>query len=109
MSFDPYQIKPPEPAKHAWEVNFSILQTAIRFCAAYFASRPRRQFVISLHVPTRKWYVYPTAQIPSFDTTDPRFSAVEMFRGNYELLRDLAIAFPPELFPLHPIEPDVPA
>ena len=103
MPFNPNQKKPQTRRDLPPPVPLPNLTVAVLNCVSTFAKHPHKQFRISLHLPTRKWFVIPTALLCGMPMADPRSSALVLFHGDYSLLRDLAIAFPPDLLGCAPI------
>lgn len=108
MSFDPNDPYPALPSTPASHPSFTSLQTAAQSAAKYFAPRPSVTFVIAQSPKPSQWFVFPLSQRSLFAGSDPRSAPRVVFAGTYSDLVAIALAFPPDLFPLLPPTPDLP-
>ena len=96
----------------SFNYHFEALIDAARVAIAEFSSRAQHIILLIYVSRTNRYLCIPWQQYRTLDTSHDAMSGTIVFRGNVRQLRELALAFPPELFPVtdkpDPLDDDAP-
>ena len=81
-----------------WDIAHPSMLQAVYACAGYFSKRTHIHFVILAAPDHFHFYVLPLSQFLHLPSTDQRASLPTVFSGCFTYLRDIALAFSPDLF-----------